>query len=389
MLQKVLEIEYKLDALLLSQLPGTVPSPDLTAAARQWSAAVWREAVKYGPLVLNSQQPRQGIELARHPVCICGVHRSGTTLLQNLLDGHPDLVVLPSEGTFYTVLESKLWALPANEQISFLASEWIRRLANPINQPPYWLLGHSTASHSPYVDFARYFIAWWNVLDHKKNRHAPHLAVVLAYATCTNKLNAKHWVDKTPTNERFLKRIWKEMPDAKIIHIIRDPLDTLNSRKMMEPSIPVWSALADMKVSFKVAAKQSQLNDPRYTLIRYEELCNEPQRILQRLGLFLNIPVTGSLTTPTVAGMPVKANSTFANTSPAGKILEPHQHRQLTVLSAAEHMQLAAYLNAVGQKLNYPVHPIRAPRKLGILLKHVLLRVLRYPRRQFQLYITR
>lgn len=196
-------------------------------------------------------------------------------------------------------------------------------------------------------------------------------------------------MDKTPTNERFLKRIWKEMPDAKIIHIIRDPLDTLNSRKMMEPSIPVWSALADMKVSFKVAAKQSQLNDPRYTLIRYEELCNEPQRILQRLGLFLNIPVTGSLTTPTVAGMPVKANSTFANTSPAGKILKPHQHRQLTVLSAAEHMQLAAYLNAVGQKLNYPVHPIRAPRKLGILLKHVLLRVLRYPRRQFQLYITR
>lgn len=389
MLQKVLETEHTLDALLPSQLLETSPPADLMAAARQWSATVWHEAAKLGALAITPQQLDQGVELARHPVYVCGVHRSGTTLLQNLLDGHADLVILPSEGTFYTVLESKLQTLPANEQISFLGSEWIRRLANPINQPPYWLLGRSTASHSPYVDFARYLIAWWNVLDHKKNPHAPHLAIVLAYAACTNKLNAKHWVDKTPANERFLERIWSETPKAKIIHMIRDPLSTLNSRKMMEASIPVRDALADMKMSFKVAIKQLRLNDPRYMLIRYEDLCNDPQSVLEKLGLFLNIPITGSLNIPTVAGMPVKANSTFANTSPAGQILKPHQHRQLTVLSAAEHMQLAAYLSSLAQKLNYPVQQIEASRRLGILLKHALLRTLRYPRRQFQRYITR
>src|SRR6185437_130463 len=352
MLQKVLETEHKLDALLPLKPLKTAPAQDLMTAARQWSAAVWHEAAKLGPLALTPQQLGQGTELSRHPVYVCGVHRSGTTLLQNLLDGHPDLVVLPSEGTFYTVLESKLRALPGQKQCFFLAFEWVRRLANPINQPPYWLLGRSSASHSPYVDFARYFIAWWNVLDHEKNRHAPHLAVVLAYATCTNKLNAKHWVDKTPANERFLTRIWKETPSAKVIHMIRDPLDTLNSRKMMEPTVPVHRALADMKMSFKVANNQSRLNDPRYMLVRYENLCNEPQAILESLALFLNIPITESLTTPTVAGMPVKANSTFANTSPAGQILKSHQHRQLTVLSAAEHMQLAAYLSSLAQKLN-------------------------------------
>jgi hypothetical protein len=32
-------------------------------------------------------------DLAQRPLFICGLPRSGTTLLQGLLDGHPQLVV--------------------------------------------------------------------------------------------------------------------------------------------------------------------------------------------------------------------------------------------------------------------------------------------------------
>jgi len=39
--------------------------------------------------------------LAR-PVFICGHHRTATTLMRQLLDGHPELLVLPSEGTYLT-----------------------------------------------------------------------------------------------------------------------------------------------------------------------------------------------------------------------------------------------------------------------------------------------
>jgi hypothetical protein len=389
MRSKVLDAERKLDALFPLQSLKTTPPSNLPAAACEWSAAIWAEANKLGPLPLTGQQMDEGLTLARHPVYICGVHRSGTTLLQNLLDGHPNLVVLPSEGTFYTELESKLNTLPGREQISFLASEWIRRLANPVNQSPYWLLGRSTASHSPYVGFARYLITWWEAFDHKKNRLAPHLAVVLAYATCTGKLHAKHWVDKTPNNERFLNRIWKETPEAKVIHMIREPVAALNSRKTMEPSLIVHRGLLDMKMSFRIAVKQPQLNNASYMLLRYENLCDEPEAILEKLGLFINIPITASLNQPTVAGIPVKANSIFANRSPAGKILKPHQHRQLGVLSPAEHLQLAAYLSPLARKLNYPAKPIGFPQRLGILLKHALPRVLRYPQQQFQRYFQK
>lgn len=383
----IINTEKKLDTLLPLRRLETAPPAALIAAAHEWSAAVWAEAEKLSPLILTQQQYGLGIELARNPVYICGVHRSGTTLLRNILDGHPNLTVLPSEGTFYTVLESKLRELPPGEQVSFLGREWIRRLANPINEPPYWLLGRSIGPDSPYVDFARYLMAWWKRFDHKKNRLAPHIAVVLAYATCINQLHAKHWVDKTPANERFLGRIWKETPRAKIIHIIRDPLATLNSRKTMEPSIPVQNALADMKMSFKVAVKQSRLNDPRYLLIRYEDLCNEPKVVLEKLGLFLNIPVSESLNIPTVAGMPANANSIFASTSPAGKILKPYQHQQQNSLSAAEYNQLAAYVSGLAAKLDYPVAQIGLLQKFGILMKATLLSLFGLPRRQFRRFL--
>jgi len=387
MLSPITDTEHTLDILLPSRpLEPAVPAP-LIAAADNWSAAVWAEAVRLGPLDLTGRQLGQGMELARRPVYICGVHRSGTTLLRNILDGHPNLIVLPSEGTFYTVLESKLRALPPGKQISFLGREWVRRLANPTNQPPYWLLGRSAGPNSPYVNFARYFMAWWRVMDHKKIPQAPHIAVVLAYATCTGTLHAKHWVDKTPANERYLKRIWKEMPDARIIHMIRDPTTILNSRKVMEPSLNVRAVLNDMKMSLNTGVKQSQLNDTRYILVRYEDLCNEPLTMLENLASFLDIPVTASLNVPTVADLPVKANSVFANLSPAGKILKPQQHRQHDALTTAEHTQLAAYVSRPAEKLNYPTVQISSSQRFGILLKHALPRLLPYLRRQFPRYL--
>ena len=37
------------------------------------------------------------MDFLNNPVFICGAPRSGTTLLSNLLDGHSELLVLPSE----------------------------------------------------------------------------------------------------------------------------------------------------------------------------------------------------------------------------------------------------------------------------------------------------
>jgi hypothetical protein len=252
---KIIDAENRFNALLPLHRPEQNLPAGLLTAADEWSDAVWEKTKELGPMPLDNETLANGYNLAAHPVFIFGVHRSGTTLLRNLLDGHPDMVVLPSEGTYYTNLETKLLSLTAGQRQAFFGKEWLRRLANPINQPPYWLLGRSSDTVLPYVDFARYFMAWWDVLKQAKNTQWPNAAVMLAYACCTGNIKAKLWVDKTPVNERFLQRIWHEMPQAKIIHLVRGPVSILASRKKMEHGVHLRDILRDMKLSFNVAYK--------------------------------------------------------------------------------------------------------------------------------------
>ncbi|HTE01293.1 MAG TPA: sulfotransferase [Mucilaginibacter sp.] len=367
----ITEAEDQLNSLLPISRMEHAPPTDLLAAAKAWSQVVWNEAVRLGAMPLSENELQKGLKFAQHPVFICGVHRSGTTLVRNLLDSHPDLVVLPSEGTYYTNLEFKLKSLPESEQIAFLGMEWLRRLANPINQPPYWLLGRSSETISPYIDFARYLMAWWTA-GRKDDQEWPHIAILLAYASVTGNIEAKFWVDKTPANERFLNRIWAEMPNAKIIHVIRDPITTLTSRKKMEPSITMRTALLDLKVSFKVAVEQSRLNDPRFLLVRYEELCDDPDVVIERMTNFLEIPVLDILTQSTVAGMPTEANSSFGKEGKAGQILKSSQHQQSELLSNTEQELIAAYIGDLATQLKYPLTKVTTLRKLYLRLKNRL-----------------
>ncbi|MBD1367068.1 sulfotransferase [Mucilaginibacter sp. ZT4R22] len=353
MLASIIQTEARLHNLLPQQrLEGSVPA-DLLTAAREWSQLVWDVAEQLGPMPLSKKQVEDGLNLATRPVFICGVHRSGTTLVRNLLDGHPQLCVLPSEGTFYTNLEAKLKQLPPDKWPAYMGTEWLRRLANPINQPPYWLLGRSCNIASPYVDFARYLLSWWQAIEQAPGTQWPHMAVVLAYASCTWGLNAKYWVDKTPTNERFLNHIRLEAPNARIIHVIREPLATIASRRVMEPGAGIRGALRALKASYIIARREGGLKQAGYLLLRYEELCDDPQATTCQMASFLgikNLPVLGQAT---VAGVSAKANSSFNKNSSPGEILKASNPKQHTTLGKTEQALIAAYLGLQAGQLGY------------------------------------
>jgi hypothetical protein len=368
---EIVKAEEALNALLpVSRLQQKAPA-ELINAACAWSDTVWAAAEKREPILLSKQQIANGLALARSPVFICGVHRSGTTLVRDILDNHPDLVVLPSEGTFYTNLEVKLTGMPESKRMAYLGKEWLRRLANPINQPPYWLLGRSDDKNPAYIDFARYVMAWWEVAD-TTNPQWPHQVIMLAYACCQNKLNAKAWIDKTPVNERYLTRIWQENPQAKIIQVIRNPVNVISSRKKMEPAITMRSALTDLKLSLTVAHQQLKNNDQRFLLVRYEDICNNTVQGIEQIADFLNIAVLPGLFTPTVAGKLAKVNSSFTDGHPSGKILNL-KHPE-TTLSKIDQNYIAARLGNLPGSLDYAITPVNVfykyLLKLIYLLKH-------------------
>jgi hypothetical protein len=320
------------------------PPRALVEAARAWSEAVWAEAARLGPMPMREAEAGAGLALAARPVCITGSHRSGTTLMRDLLDGHPALVVLPSEGTYFTALERPMRRLPSDEQCGWFAREWLRRLANPINQPPYWTLGRSTREGSGYVDFARRMQAWWPRLERASPAGAPWplAAAALAYAGVRAASGSpRRWVEKTPAAERWLRRLWTAWPEAKVVQLVRHPEAVASSRKRMEERAGTFAwgpALAELRRSYRTAARHRDL---RHALpIRYEDLIASRGETMERVARFLEIESTSEWPSPTVAGMPAESNTSF-----------PEGPR--AVLTDAERRLVSAVVGADARALGY------------------------------------
>lgn len=374
-------LEEALDRLLPAFHMEGRPSAELLAAADDWSGAVWEEAKKAGSYPLNDTDITQGLNLSRRPVFICGVHRSGTTLVRNLLDGHPQLCVLPSEGSFLTSLRAKLDRLLPAERPGFLGREWLRRLANPTGQAPFWLLGRTTEENSPYVTFARMLLAWWPIVESHFGAHgtlSPHIAVALAYTSCCGGpgigTEVQRWAEKTPTNEFHLNRLWAELPDAKVIHVVRHPYAVYASRKRLEErSFGTFRSarrtLEDLARSLQIAAENVCQEDCRdYLLVRYEELTVKPQEVIERLTDFLEIEPTPSLLYPTVANMPTRPNSSFSEKQQAEGIL-PDAVDYRRSLTPAERELIAAYTGDFAGALGYTVESLKPGHKTLVKIK--------------------
>jgi Sulfotransferase family len=368
MFEPIVELEDAFDrALPRPRLTGTPPE-GLIAAARRWSEAVWDAANAVTRRPMSGEEIERGVALSRRPVFICGVHRSGTTLVRDLLDGHPALCVLPAEGTFYTNHRRHLARIGPIEAPRFMGCEWLRRLANPANQPPYWCIGRSTTSASPSVAFARALRAWWSVFEARLSPTVsgwPLAAVALAYAShssgALDAADTPQWVEKTPTNERFLAELWKDFPDARIVHVVRDPVAVVASRKRMEERATggfgrMRDVLGDLAESYRIAAEQSARGDVRrYALVRFEDLLAHPGRTVDRLARFLDVKTLPILRQPTVAGLPASANSSFDAGDAAGTIVSARARADGARLSSEERLRVAVMVGDAAAALGYAV----------------------------------
>jgi hypothetical protein len=368
----IVHLEQQLDRCLSRPRVTADDARALPGAAARWAAAVWAAACAAGPVELGRDEVARGFDVARRPVFICGAHRSGTTLVRDMLDNHPALAVLPAEGTFFTNLESRLQRQPQIQWLQLLGCEWLCRLANPIHQDPYWLLGSSTADLSPYVEFARALMAWWPLVEQRMSHIAsswPLVAVALAYAHCTNGIPAnsllQRWVEKTPTNERFLERLRSEFPDAKLIHVVRHPFAVYASHKYEKQQLGQMfrnakRVLRDLGLSYRVALEQScNHRSDHYLLIRYEDLLESTHATVQKLAAFLNIEPLPILMQPTAAGLPVPSNSSFTTDAKPGCLNSAH-NRWTTTLTRFDRERVTAMVGASATSLGYDL-PAVAP----------------------------
>ena len=220
---------------------------------------------------------------ARNPfLFIVGCTRSGTTLLQRMLNNHPQLAVVND---------------------SHFAIQVIRRVKGTIDP---LLTPELVEKVRTYPRFPRLGLSDEAVYQ-AASKSGTYSKFVGALYSEHGRLNGKQLAgEKSPGFVRHLPRLHALFPWVKTIHIIRDGRDVALSMlgwtrqgKGPAASFDLWQeepiAVCAMWWLKKVKAglQDGRSMDPiKYREVRYEDLVANPEAALRKLADFLNLPYT-------------------------------------------------------------------------------------------------
>jgi len=203
------------------------------------------------------------------PVIVLGVSRSGTTLLKQMLDRHPNLAI-PTESYFLPQLWDRHGERPERE--AFLAD--LDRLAR---------------------------IRDWGVTRSDVERRLPAgaafaeaiAAIYRAYAEARGK---SRFGDKTPSYMQRLEVLERAFPDGRYLHLVRDGRDAalsflaLTRKPRFNPARPRSLApfAAQWRREIEGARRFGRERVPgRYRELRYEDLVADPEATVRDACEFL------------------------------------------------------------------------------------------------------
>lgn len=208
------------------------------------------------------------------PVFVVGAPRSGTTLLQAILDTSPNIGVADELVFFDTILK-------AQQQLPDLgapgAIERLQDLMPRMDHVRYW-----SDPEGVVVELGRRLHA-----DKAPSWPRVFLHLMRAWA---DRKGAARCGDKTPWNIRHMETILRWFPGAQIIHIVRDPRAQIASRrKLPRTSRDVLSNAIKWKLDID-CARQLRATPSQFLEVRYEDLVTAPKATVQRVCDFLGEP---------------------------------------------------------------------------------------------------
>jgi Sulfotransferase family len=205
---------------------------------------------------------------------ICGVNRSGTTLLRLMLDAHPEMAI-PPETHFVPdlILECERLRLTPERLLNLVVHDRHRR----------W--GDFGIAEEEYLERLR-AIQKLNAAD----------AVRAFYELYAEQARKPRWGDKTPDYVKRMRRINRSLPEAHFIHVIRDGRDValshnrrieLRGEEMRKPVPPGEMARRWRKRVGKAREDAHALG--HYMELRYEDLVTDTEPSLRRVCEFIDL----------------------------------------------------------------------------------------------------
>lgn len=235
-----------------------------------------------------------------HPIFVVGHRKTGTTLVQELLDGHPQLAVLPGESNHFNTF---LPRDPGDAQVW-----WLLRLISPSGIPPFWALG---ADREAYAAFTA------RLLGLVQGNPARDVLGMAAVALGPGERRA--WVEKTPGHEHRLEQILEAYPQARFVHVLRDPRSVAAAIVRLDRATGQPTDLVDVGLTIRRSFEAAR-EGKRYLIVRYEDLVGDPEGVMRRVASFAGIEWSDTLLTPTVGGVPATSNSAWSARKVTGEI---------------------------------------------------------------------
>jgi len=327
---------------------------DLLAAIDEVAARLLAEAATAAP------EPQPLPDFDNRPVFVVGHRKTGTTLLLALLDGHPQLVALPGESNHFLTFLPRFGALPSDRIAAEAQRWWMLRLISPSGIPPFWALGRPwELPHDPYARFSRRLL---ELAAANPDRDVLGLAAVAISAG-----EPVAWVEKTPGQEHVLDAILERYPEARFVHLVRDPRSVAAAIARLDRATGQETDMVEIGLtvrrSFAAAERNARgLGESRYFVLRYEDLLKDPEATMHGMAAFLGIGWSDSLLVPTVGGVEATSNSAWAERKVTGRIEGGRLDLWRDELDDRSAELVAGAVGAVGRRLGYD---LPRPRRAG------------------------
>jgi Sulfotransferase family len=279
------------------------------------------------------------------PIFIGGTDRAGKTLMSAILASHPRIAI-PAVG-------SNLWTL------------FYRRfgdLARPANLERCLsaLLEYSHVRHlKPEIDRLRE--------DFKAGPATYPRLFALLMGQYAARLGKPRWGDQTGLVEAYADDLFAAYPDARLIHMVRDPRDRYEASLLLWPGgrLRVGGAVARWLFSVRLARRNLALHASRYLVVRYEDLVTDPTACVRAVCAFIGEAFHAEMLE--LRGMPTYRARLIAESDAEGASRDPAptiiSARYIGVhdgrLPATELAFLTGRAAAEMRQFGYAVEPVR------------------------------
>jgi hypothetical protein len=236
------------------------------------------------------------------PVFVVGCPRSGTTYLYHVLLSAGNFAVYRAESQAFNLLEPRFGDLRVTRNKRDLLSAWFESR-----------LFTATGLERELVEE--------KVLSEECRSSGDFLRIVMD--AMVQQQGVTRWAECTPDHILYLPRIKQTIPDALVIHIIRDGRDVaLSMEKQGWPKQLRWDRTSRRLAGgvywnwmVQTGRTDGAKLGSQYIEVQYEDLVNKPRELLARLSVFIGQELDYAAIQKAGIGSVSRPNSSFQEQS--------------------------------------------------------------------------